>query len=432
MSGSSGRAAQTTEVLPAQPGGAPLGRMLKDSGALASGQTVALAAGALSALLAARWLGAGAKGQLALIFAVPALLGPLAAGGVDSYIAARAGGRDEEHQASVIRLGRRAARWGGAAIALATLAYGLATGLPWGPVFVAAALAGFRPALTVLQAVATNDDQIVRVGRVLVAMAVFQLSVVAVLALDGATVFDFAAASALAVVVGHRLMGASESKRRSRTAAPLTPSDRRQVLHFGGTVVVADALQMANYRIDLFILAAFVPVADIGVYAVAVALAEMLWQLPQAVSRSMLPRIVAGQLDRAGVSRISLGLGVVAAGLGVVGWLMTVRLVEPVFGADFAAVPLVLAVLLPGVVLVSAAKPFAAWTISCGLPRRNLKASAVGFLVVILGNVVLVPRFGILGAAAASTLAYGAVAAAVTFMAPRYYPSPCSVLQEDL
>lgn len=432
MSGSSGRASQTIEVLPAQPGGAPLGRMLKDSGALASGQTVALAAGAISALLAARWLGAGAKGQLALIFAVPALLGPLAAGGVDSYIAARAGGRDGGHQASMIRLGRRAARWGGAAIALATLAYGLATGLPWGPVFLAAALAGFRPALTVLQAVATNDDQIVRVGRVLVAMAVFQLSVVAVLALDGATVFDFAAASALAVVVGHRLMGASESKRRSRAAAPLTPSDRRQVLHFGGTVVVADALQLANYRIDLFILAAFVPVADIGVYAVAVALAEMLWQLPQAVSRSMLPRIVAGQLDRARVSRISLGLGVVAAGLGVVGWLMTVRLVEPVFGADFAAVPLVLAVLLPGVVLVSAAKPLAAWTISCGLPRRNLKASAVGFLVVILGNVVLVPRFGILGAAAASTLAYGSVAAAVTFMAPRYYPSPCSVLQEDL
>jgi O-antigen/teichoic acid export membrane protein len=189
------------------------------------------------------------------------------------------------------------------------------------------------------------------------------------------------------------------------------------MLRFGSTVVLGDALQLANYRMDLFILAAFVPISDIGVYAVAVSLAEMLWQLPHAVSRSIPPRIMAGQLRRSGVIRISLGLGVLAASLALIGWFLVVQLVEPVFGSDFQRVPNILAALLPGVVLIGATKPLAAWTLSCGFPNRNLKASAAGFGVVLVGNLLLVPRLGILGAALASTLAYTVAAVIVALMA---------------
>ncbi|MDP8988212.1 MAG: polysaccharide biosynthesis C-terminal domain-containing protein [Actinomycetota bacterium] len=405
-------------------------RLLKDAATLGLGQTVALGAGALATLLAARWLGATAKGQLTLMFAVPALLGPLAAAGVDSYIAARAGGRGPEPRRAVIRLAVAASRWGGAALAFATLAYGIGTELPTGPVLFAAALAGLRPGLAVAQAVATSDDQVARVGRALVAMAVTHLSLVVVLAVDGASVGDFAAASAVSVLVGRRLLRPPVSRRGAGTVATLAPAQRREVLRFGGAVVVGDALQLASYRMDLFVLAAFVPVADVGVYAVAVALAEILWQLPQVVSRSILPRIVAGQLDRSGVLRISKAVGVATAGLALVGWLLAVHLVEPVFGADFVRVPLVLAVLLPGAVVVSAAKPIAAWTLSCGCPSRNVKASAAGFAVVAAGNVLLVPSFGILGAAVASTLGYGVVAAGVALLAPTSHPS-ASLVPED-
>lgn len=405
-------------------------RLLKDAAALGLGQTVALGAGALATLLAARWLGATAKGQLTLMFAVPALLGPLAAAGVDSYIAARAGGRGPEPRRAVIRLAVAASRWGGAALAFATLAYGIGTELPTGPVLFAAALAGLRPGLAVAQAVATSDDQVARVGRALVAMAVAHLSLVVVLAVDGASVGDFAAASAVSVLVGRRLLRPPASRRGAGTIAALAPAQRREVLRFGGAVVVGDALQLASYRMDLFVLAAFVPVADVGVYAVAVALAEILWQLPQVVSRSILPRIVAGQLDRSGVLRISKAVGVATAGLALVGWLLAVHLVEPVFGADFVRVPLVLAVLLPGAVVVSAAKPIAAWTLSCGCPSRNVRASAAGFAVVAAGNVLLVPSFGILGAAVASTLGYGVVAAGVALLAPTSHPS-ASLVPED-
>lgn len=427
----SGHGASPVADLAGGPPAVPLrSRLLKDAAALGVGQTVALGAGALATLLAARWLGATAKGQLTLMFAVPALLGPLAVAGVDSYIAARAGGRGPEQRRAVIRLAVTASRWGGAALAFATLAYGIGTELPTGPVLFAAALAGLRPGLAVAQAVATSDDQVARVGWALVAMAVAHLSLVVVLAVDGASVGDFAAASAVSVLVGRRLLRPPASRRGAGTVAALAPAQRREVLRFGGAVVVGDALQLASYRMDLFVLAAFVPVADVGVYAVAVALAEIVWQLPQVVSRSILPRIVAGQLDRAGVVRISKAVGVVTAGLALVGWLLAVHLVEPVFGADFVRVPLVLAVLLPGAVVVSAAKPIAAWTLSCGCPSRNVRASGAGFAVVAAGNVLLVPSFGILGAAVASTLGYGVVAAGVALLAPTSHPSASLVPEE--
>jgi O-antigen/teichoic acid export membrane protein len=425
-----GAAADPPAAVPARREGGPLRRLLRDSATLGAGQAVVLGAGAVATLLAARWLGAGAKGQLTLAFAVPALLGPLAAAGVDSYIAARAGGRDAAHRAGVLRLGVRTARWGGVALALITLAYGLGTGLPAAAVAFAAALAGLRPGLAVVQAVATSSDRVARVGRALMAMAVTHLAAVALLALDGASVGDFAAASALSVLVGRRLLRPPAGERRAGSGAALAPTERRRVLRFGAAVVAGDALQLANYRLDLFVLAAFVPVADIGVYAVAVALAEMLWQLPHAVSRSILPRIATRQVGRAGVLRLSCGLGAVTAALGVLGWLLAVRLVEPVFGPDFAGVPALLAVLLPGVVLVGAAKPVAAWTLSCGLPGGNVRASAAGLAVVVAGNILLVPSHGVVGAAVASTLGYGVVAVAVALLAPRSRPCPPDVSLE--
>lgn len=403
-----------TEV---EPGLAPGGRLLRDSATLAVGQAVVLAAGAVTSLLAARWLGAGAKGELTLAFAVPALLAPLAAGGVDSYIATRSSSEDQAHQSSAIQFGIHAARWGGAIVGSITLAYGLLTELSVALVFFAAAAAVLRPTLAVLQAVLTTGDRVVRVGQCLLAMALTHVLAVVLLGLDGASILDFALGASLAVLVGWGCSSPVAARRRAGGAKPLVRAERRKMLRFGSTVVLGDALQLANYRMDLFILAAFVPLSDIGVYAVAVSLAEMLWQLPNAVSRSILPRIMAGQLQRSGVNRISFGLGVLAAGLALIGWFLVVELVEPLFGSGFQRVPSILAVLLPGVVLIGATKPLAAWTLSCGFPNRNLMASAAGFGVVLVGNLLLVPRLGILGAALASTLAYTVAAAIVTLMA---------------
>lgn len=403
----------TSPVVPATGREARRRRLLQDSACLASGQIAALAAAAVVGLVSARWLGPDGRGELVLALAVASLLGPLAAVGVDSFIASRSRLEPEALQASLAAVGLRVARWGGTALAAGTVAYGASLGLPVGVVVLGAAVALVRPTLAVLQAITTAHDRVASLGRVLAVSAVSQLIAVLALSLGGATVGDFVAASLVGLVVGCillvRITGWPVAARRP----VLDAACRRRVRRFGGKVVLGDALQTANYRLDVFVLAAFVPVSDVGVYAVAVTVVEILWQLPHALSRSLLPRISAGELHRAGVVRLSsvlaAGLVVVsAAGLALASWLTV-----PVLGGGYAAVPALLAILLPGVVAVGATKPLAAWTLSQGHPERNLRASGLGFAVVVVGDLLLIPRFGLAGAALASTLAYVVTAGAV-------------------
>ena len=391
-------------------------RLLQDSAWLASGQVAALATAAATGLLAARWLGPQGRGQLVLALAVASFLAPLAAGGIDSFIASRAGLDPDLHERPVARLGLRIARWGGAAVAATTLAYGFAVGLPLEVVALAAAVGWVRPTLAVLQAMTTSRDDVVWLGRVLALSALSQLCIVLALSAGGASVGDFITASLFAHVIACLLLVRRNQGPEAGCPAPLEASGRRRLFRFSGTVVLGDAVQTANYRLDVFLLAAFVPLAEVGIYAVAVALVEVLWQLPQAVSRSIFPRIKAGQLDRSRVVRLSgalaLGLGILsAAGLALASWITV-----PLLGPDYARVPGILAVLLPGVVFVGISKPLAAWTLSQGRPRQNLTASAIGLVVMVVGDLWLIPRFGLHGAAVASTLAYVVTGSAVVFM----------------
>ena len=393
-------------------------RILRDSGALVAGQVSMLSVAAILGLLAARWLGASGKGELVLAFAVGSFLAPLGAGGIDSYIAARTMADEGRWRAGAAAMGRRVAWWGGLAIAAATVAYGLANSIPLGLVAIAAIAVFLRPTIAVLQAVATSQDRVASLGRVLAAIAATQLVAITVLAFDGATANDFALTTLIGFAVGYWMLRRSTSAPLSGRRDRLAPTRRREAWRFGRTVVLGDFLQLANYRLDVFILAAFVPVAEVGVYAVAVTLAEILWQLPQAISRSLLPRISEGEMDRSRVARVSFSLVAILVVLSAAGLVLASKLTVPVLGADYARVPGLLAVLLPGIVLMGAAKPLAAWTLAHGHPGRNLTASAIGFAVVVAGDLLLIPHFGLQGAAITSTLAYVVTACAVMLLAP--------------
>ena len=409
-----------SSVLPSSPrvGHTASSQILRDSGALVAGQVSMISVAAILGLLAARWLGASGKGELVLAFAVGSLLAPLGAGGIDSYIAARSRADEGTWRGGAAAMGRRAAWWGGLVIAAATVAYGLANDIPWGLVAIAAIAVFLRPTIAVLQAIATSQDRVASLGRILASIAATQLLAITVLAFDGATANDFAVTTLAGFAVGYWILRRSTSAPLSGEGDRLAPTRRREAWRFGRTVVLGDFLQLANYRMDVFILAAFVPVADVGVYAVAVTLAEVLWQLPQAISRSILPRISGGEMDRSRVVRVSFWLVATLVVLSAAGLALASKLTVPVLGADYARVPGLLALLLPGIVLMGAAKPLAAWTLAHGHPGRNLTASAIGFAVVVVGDLLLIPHFGLQGAAITSTVAYVVTACAVMLLVP--------------
>jgi O-antigen/teichoic acid export membrane protein len=163
-------------------------------------------------------------------------------------------------------------------------------------------------------------------------------------------------------------------------------------------------VQTFNYRLDALLVQGFIGQAAVGLYQTAVTLAEMVWYLPNAVSVALVPEVAAtgkGDVTPRAV-RHTLALTVLGAlALVAVAW-PALWFVRPAYSG--ALVPM--CVLLVGVVALSVHKVVSGDLLGQGLPQYPTYTSAVALVVTLVGDVVLIPRWGILGAAVASTLAY--------------------------
>lgn len=182
----------------------------------------------------------------------------------------------------------------------------------------------------------------------------------------------------------------------------------KATLSYGLRGWLANILQFFNYRLDTFLLNGFVGAAAVGLYSVAVALAEMLWYLPNAVGFVLFPRAAAtpaAVMNRLTPRVLAATLtltALAAAALAVIGRTLIVL----VFSAGFAAAYGPLLALLPGVVLLGGAKVLVNDIAGRGFPQHNSLAAGVGLAVTVVGDLLLIPRYGAVGAGLASSAAY--------------------------
>jgi O-antigen/teichoic acid export membrane protein len=177
----------------------------------------------------------------------------------------------------------------------------------------------------------------------------------------------------------------------------------RMVLKVGATSIVT----LLNYRGDLYIVAAMLPPADLGLYTVAISAAESLLIPTQAAALVTSPHV--GGLERSAAATLTARCvrnNLLCAGaLCVVVFAGAPLIVRVLYGSSFL-VP-ALRVLLLGVVALSLGSPISSYyTLKLGKPEIPLALAATSAIICIAGAVVLVPHFGIVGAAISSSAAY--------------------------
>jgi O-antigen/teichoic acid export membrane protein len=190
----------------------------------------------------------------------------------------------------------------------------------------------------------------------------------------------------------------------------------RRAIRFGIKGYAANALQVVNFRADLFVLAGYATAADVGHYSVAVAVSTVLWLLPQALNDVLFPRVAAlsaragtaaGEETRAFVEAKSLRhvvLIIVCSTLALAAALLL--LVVPVYGEDFRpAVDLGL-ILLPGVAAIGLSGTLTATIVGRGHPGYTLAITLVTMPLTLALYLLLIPAFDATGAALASTISY--------------------------
>jgi O-antigen/teichoic acid export membrane protein len=375
-------------------------------------------------IVLAHLLGPAAKGRFTLVLLVSQLAAVIVGWGMDSALGVVAGRDDRSARAGFANAVIWSAVVGGFTVVISGWLYGLPTDTrPHGPLaaivpnlsaaqFTYAALAipgelffsiGLFALLGRRRIAAYSSIRLLR--RLLLLVGIVGAALVATLSLDAALLVNLAT---LVITAGAIWWSAQRDG-----VAGLRPSGAllSEELRFGGRAIVGTVAERLQFRADAFIINAVVGVRATGVYSVTSGLAETLWYVPNALgtvmfSRAVDPKADAGRIA-AVLTRTTIAVALVTA---IPAFVLGPRLVRIVYGSTFADAGVALRLILPGIVAYSVVAVLSRYIIGRGRPGIGTVILVIGLALNIVANLVLVPRFGINGAAASSSISYGLTA----------------------
>lgn len=183
---------------------------------------------------------------------------------------------------------------------------------------------------------------------------------------------------------------------------------------YGAKVWLAAVPQIVNVRLDLLVLSVMstISAAQLGVYAVAVSLSWLALPAASAFGSVAFPRI-AGATSEVGarrVERLSLvGAGVVAAATISLICVLAPILVPVLFGEGYRDAVAVLWLLAPGTVFLALNLVLGDVLQGQGKPLVRSAGEGLGAVTTLVLLLLLIPPYGIRGAAIASSITYCAV-----------------------
>lgn len=202
----------------------------------------------------------------------------------------------------------------------------------------------------------------------------------------------------------------------ARRMVPIGRATRTQVVRFFRQAIpfgVASVLSSLYFTIDLTLLGWLTSPRQLGLYAVAVRLLTMIVTVPGFIMMAGLPGLTQMGKDRTQMSQfagtlafwISISALPVCVGLAV--FAHTVVLV--IFGSKyFAAVPLIRILMLAGT-LAFVSNVTGIVQMAHGIIRPQIVFNTISLIVNVTGNVVLVPRYGVVASAWLTVVSEGIV-----------------------
>lgn len=181
---------------------------------------------------------------------------------------------------------------------------------------------------------------------------------------------------------------------------------------FGSRLVGTNMIGQIYYYIDTLMIGYFLTITDVGYYAVAISLSRFFWLVPRAIATVAYPAIseywakdnhqaVNKLVDKA--TKYSTCI-LVFAGMSVI--FFATDIITFLFTAEFLPAVLPLGILVIGTVTSGILRSVGGIFASVGKVNLALKIVAIGAVCDIILNIILIPTYGIIGAATATTASY--------------------------
>jgi O-antigen/teichoic acid export membrane protein len=178
-------------------------------------------------------------------------------------------------------------------------------------------------------------------------------------------------------------------------------------LAIGARAIMSNLPALLMLRSDVFLVQYFLGAAPVGIYTVAVNVAEMVLIVGGALNTIAFAKAASEQGNDDGVIRsaqfsliISLGFWLF---LGVSGWW----LFPLAYGEEFKASYTLSLIVMCGICAWGFCAPLVGYIVGrAGYPASYIGATSVGFIINLLLNLVMIPRYGIVGAALTTAITY--------------------------
>lgn len=177
-------------------------------------------------------------------------------------------------------------------------------------------------------------------------------------------------------------------------------------------------------RLDMLMLGSMVGDAAVGIYSAATRVSEVWYFVPTAIASSVTPMLILARQSNSALylRRLSMLLHLLA-GIALLIAVPVTFLAGPIvhllFGPQYAAAGPVLALHIWAALFVFLGVGQNCWVLAEGLMMLALPRTILGAVLNILLNIVLIPRYGPLGAAIATVIAYAVSAVFVNALDPR-------------
>jgi O-antigen/teichoic acid export membrane protein len=182
----------------------------------------------------------------------------------------------------------------------------------------------------------------------------------------------------------------------------------RDLFGYGTRLYASNLVEYLHYRADILLVAYLLTPTEVGYYSLALSIVETLRKLPVAAAAALFPKMASAArefavaLSAQACRHLSL-LGVVFA----IPFYLSVKVVLTVYlGDGYRPVVLLILTLLPGIIVVSLVPVLRSHFFGRGAPSYVIGASLVGLAANVLANLMLIPSFGVLGAAVSSSISY--------------------------
>jgi O-antigen/teichoic acid export membrane protein len=181
----------------------------------------------------------------------------------------------------------------------------------------------------------------------------------------------------------------------------------RPILGYGLKIYVGSILSLVIVRMDVFFVAAFLGFTALGFYAIAVQLAEVVYRVAGIFATIRLPETASGSKADAdqtfpAVSRQLILLSIVGVTIVGFGGFAFIRIFLPAFGPSIPALML----LLPGSAFLGLANLYFAELGGRGRAGYGSTIIAINSVTMVVLDYLIIPVWGINGAALVSTVVY--------------------------